>query len=253
MRQVALVTEYLGLNNEDPVLSDVRVRRALNHAVNVERILKNVLGGLGVRSVGAVPPGLPGGGEGVRYDWSPEKARALLREAGVPEDWTLTLWQRPAPLASQVLEAVQADLAAAGVHAEIRVRDWSALKASIDQGETPAFFINWYADYPDAENFLGPLFHSANVGGGGNRARFRNAAVDSMLERLERPRPPEERRALAAEIDRRVSAEAPWVYLWHPVKEIAVAERIRGFRPHPISTCERWLDVSAVDLAGAAR
>jgi peptide/nickel transport system substrate-binding protein/oligopeptide transport system substrate-binding protein len=252
-RQVALVTEYVGLNNEDPVLSDARVRRALNHAVNVERILGTVVGGLGVRSIGAVPPGLPGGGEGTRYGWDVERARALLREAGVPEDWELTLWQRPSPLASQVLEAVQSDLRAAGVDARIRVRDWSALKASVDQGETPAFFINWYADYPDAENFLIPLFHSGNAGGGGNRARFRDAAVDSLLDRLERPASPEERAGLAAEIDRRVSAQAPWIYLWHPVKEIAVSPRIRGYRPHPISTCERWLDVTAADAAEPAR
>jgi peptide/nickel transport system substrate-binding protein/oligopeptide transport system substrate-binding protein len=253
LRQVALVTEYVGLNNDDPVLADARVRRALNHAVNVDRILENVVGGLGVRSLGAVPPGLPGGGVGTRYDWDPARARALLEEAGVPADWTLTLWQRPNPLASQVLEAVQTDLGAAGVRAEIRVRDWSALKASIDQGETPAFFINWYADYPDPENFLVPLFHSRNVGGGGNRARFRDAAVDSLLDRLERPAPDPERRALAAEIDRRVSEQAPWIYLWHPVKEIAVSERIRGYRPHPIPTLERWLGVTAAAGDGPAR
>jgi ABC-type transport system substrate-binding protein len=253
VRQVAPVTEYIGLNNDDPVLSDARVRRALNHAVNVDRILESVVGGLGMRSVGAVPPGLPGGGAGTLYGWDPARARALLEEAGVPADWTLTLWQRPAPLASQVLEAVQADLAAAGIRAEIRVRDWSALKASIDQGETPAFFINWYADYPDPENFLVPLFHSRNAGGGGNRARFRDAAVDSLLDRLELPAPADERATLAAQIDRRVSVQAPWIYLWHPVKEIAVSERIRDYRPHPISTCERWLGVTAAPGDGPAR
>jgi hypothetical protein len=50
-----------------------------------------------------------------------------------------------------------------------------------------------------------------------------------------------------------VSAQAPWIYLWHPVKEIAVSPRIRGYRPHPISTCERWLDVTAADAAEPAR
>jgi peptide/nickel transport system substrate-binding protein/oligopeptide transport system substrate-binding protein len=242
-RQVALVTEYVGLNNDDPVLRDPRVRRALNHAVDVDLILEAVLGGRGVRAAGAVPPSLPGGGGGTPYAHDPALARRLLDEAGVPADWTLTLWQRPSPLGSQVLEAIQADLARLGVHAEIRLRDWNALKAAIDRGEPQAFFINWYADYPDAENFLVPLFHSSNIGGGGNRARFRDPEVDRDLERLDREADSVRRAALARDLDRRILERAPWIYLWHPVLEVAVAERIAGFRPHPVPSCERWLDV----------
>ena len=253
VRQVALVTEYIGLNNDDPVLSDVRVRRALNLAVNVDEILEHVLEGRGVRSGGAVPPSLLGGAEPASYPHDPEEAGRLLREVSLPPEWELELWQRPGPLAAQVLEAVQADLRRAGIESRIRIRDWSALKASIDRGETPAFFINWYADYPDAENFLVPLFHSSNVGGGGNRARFRDAEIDGLLESLDRE-PDATRRAEIAQIaDRRIHEAAPWIYLWHPVLEIAVGAGVKGYRPHPIPSCERWLDVvPAGERAGAA-
>jgi peptide/nickel transport system substrate-binding protein/oligopeptide transport system substrate-binding protein len=253
-REVALVTEYVGLNNDDAVLGDVRVRRALNHAIDVDLILKQVLGGRGVRSAGAVPPSLPGGGGGEPFTHDPKLARRLLDEAGVPEDWTLTLWQRPSPLASQVLEAIQADLTRLGVDAEIRLRDWSALKAAIDRGEPEAFFINWYADYPDAENFLVPLFHSSNIGGGGNRARFRDPTIDAELARLDQETDPDRRAELARDIDRRVWDNAPWIYLWHPILEVAVSERIEGFRPHPVPSCERWVDIAprAVAAAGAS-
>jgi peptide/nickel transport system substrate-binding protein/oligopeptide transport system substrate-binding protein len=249
LRQIALVTEYVGLDNEDPVLADVRVRRALNYGVNVAQILATVIEGRGVRSVGAIPPTLPGSGGSEPYEYDPERARALLAEANLPEDWTLELWQRPAPLASQVLEAIQADLKRIGVAASIRVRDWSALKASIDRGETQAFFINWYADYPDAENFLVPLFHSANIGGGGNRARFADAATDAALDALDSIEDAGDRARAASEIDRRVHDLAPWIYLWHPILEIAVAPRIEGYRPMPVSFCERWLDVRATPSA----
>lgn len=243
-RQVSLVTEYVGLNNEDPVLSDSRVRTALNHAVDVDLILEKVLGGRGVRSTGAVPPSLPGGGgRGLFFEHDPALARKLLEAAGVPDDWTLTLWQRPSPLASQVLEAIQSDLTKVGVTAEIRLRDWNALKSAIDRGEAQAFFINWYADYPDAENFLVPLFHSSNIGGGGNRARFRDPAVDADLVRLDRETDPDRRAALARDLDRRIQVAAPWIYLWHPILEVAVSERIEGFSLHPVPACERWLDV----------
>ncbi len=248
-RQVALVTEYVGLNHEDPVLGNADVRRALNLAVNVDLILEQVLSGRGVASVGSVPPNLPGGGTGEPYGHDPDRARAMLQAAGVPDDWTLELWQRPSPRVSEVLEAIQADLARVGVTAEIRLRDWSALKASIDAGETAAFFVNWYADYPDAENFLMPLFHSANIGGGGNRARFADPSVDDRLEGLDRIADPAARADSAAALDRDLHAVAPWIYLWHPVLEVAVSERLTGYRPHPVYSAERWLTVG---LSGAA-
>lgn len=249
-RQVALVTEYIGLNAEDPVLRNPDVRRALNLAVDVDLILERVLAGRGVASVGSVPPTLPGGGTGTAYGYDPVRARALLDTAGVPDDWTLELWQRPSPRVSEVLEAVQADLAGVGVHAEIRLRDWSALKASIDMGETAAFFVNWYADYPDAENFLVPLFHSSNIGGGGNRARYSNAGVDARLDALDRIADAEVRADSAAALDRDIHADAPWIYLWHPVLEVAVSERVTGYRPHPVYSAERWLGVGLNGASG---
>jgi peptide/nickel transport system substrate-binding protein/oligopeptide transport system substrate-binding protein len=242
-RQVVLAVEYVGLNNEDPVLRDPRVRKALNLAVNVELLLERVLDGRGVRALGAIPPGLPGGGRGEPFAYDPASARRLLAECAIPPGWELELWQRPSPLASQVLEAVQADLAAVGVKAVLRVRDWSALKASIDRGETPAFYANWFADYPDPENFLVPLFHSANIGGGGNRARFRDPAVDAALEAMERETDPAARAERCAEIDRRVHDACPWIYLWHPVSEVCVSERVEGYRPSVVPTAQRWLDV----------
>ena len=243
-RQIAHVTEYIGLNNEQPVLSDVRVRRALNHAVHVQRIMDTILEGRGVRSAGAIPPAIPGGRKDGAYEYDPEKARALLAEAKVPAGWKLEIWQRPSPIVSQVLEAVQADLRAVGVNAEILQRDWGALKASIDRGDTPAFYINWYADYPDPENFLVPLFHSTNIGGGGNRARFHEATVDSMLNALETERDAAKRESLAATIDARVHEAAPWIYLWHPLQEVVTSERVQGYRPHPVPSCERWIDIA---------
>lgn len=242
-RQVALVTDYIGLNHEDPVLRDSRVRRALNHAVHVDRILETILEGRGVRATGAVPPGIPGGGGGEPFAYDLDRAKALLAEANVPAEWTLQLWQRPNPIVSQVLEAVQADLRAVGVQAEILQRDWGALKAAIDRGETAAFYMNWYADYPDAENFLVPLFHSANIGGGGNRARLRDTRVDALLDRLESERDPDARAAMARAADSTIAAGAPWIYLWHPAQEVVTSERVTGWSPHPVPACERWIEI----------
>lgn len=248
-RQVLLAVEYVGLNVDDPVLRDPRVRRALNHAVDVDLILERVLEGRGVRAAGAVPPGLPGGGAGQPFAHDPDRAKRLLAEAGVPEGFELAIWQRPSALGSQVLEAIQADLAAVGVRAVLRVRDWSALKASIDAGDAAAFYANWFADYPDAENFLIPLFHSRNIGGGGNRARFHDPAIDAALDALERGEAGD-RAAACADLDARIHAEAPWIYLWHPASEVVASERVEGYRPFSVPAAQRWLEIRP---AAAAR
>jgi ABC-type transport system substrate-binding protein len=67
--------------------------------------------------------------------------------------------------------------------------------------------------------------------------------VDAGLERLEGGAEPEARAELAARLDREIHAQAPWIYLWHPVLELLVSDRIRGYRPHAIPSAERWLDV----------
>ena len=105
-RQVLLAVEYVGLNNEDRVLRDPRVRRALNLAVNVDLLLERVLGGRGVRASGAIPPGLPGGGRGEAFAFDPAAARRLLAECKVPSDWGRAV-AGPGPIASQVLEAIR--------------------------------------------------------------------------------------------------------------------------------------------------
>jgi peptide/nickel transport system substrate-binding protein/oligopeptide transport system substrate-binding protein len=140
----------------------------------------------------------------------------------------------------------QADLAAVGVKAVLRVRDWSALKTSIDHGETPAFFANWYADYPDPENFLAPLFHSRNIGGGGTARASTMPAIDSALDALERETDPAARAERSAAIDRSVHEACPWIYLWHPASEVCVSERLEGYRPSTVPAAQRWLDVRLV-------
>lgn len=250
-RQVLLATEYIGLNCEDPVLRDPRLRVALNEAVDVNTILQTIMGGRGERAQGSVPPGIPGGGAGILYDYAPESARRRLAEVNVPSGWKLQMWQRPNPLVSQVLEAVQANLKAVGIESEIFQRDWGALKASIDQGEAQSFYMNWYADYPDPENFLVPLFHSSNIGGGGNRARFRDAGIDVRLRQLEALTSPEARFRLARELDSEIHSKAPWIVLWHPVQEIATSNRVTNWTPHPVASCERWIDIAPVAAVNA--
>jgi peptide/nickel transport system substrate-binding protein len=114
----ALQYMWLGMNTEHPKLQDIRVRKAIQHAVDVESILQGAYSGVTERAYGIVPPPLPGKRDTTKLDYNPDKSRALLAEAGVSglEVELKTLNVQARVLAAQV---IQANLAAVGVTANV--------------------------------------------------------------------------------------------------------------------------------------
>jgi peptide/nickel transport system substrate-binding protein/oligopeptide transport system substrate-binding protein len=221
---------YIGLNNGREPLSDVRVRRAINLAVDVDQIIGVLAAGQGIPAGGSIPPGLGGYVDREPYGHDPERARELLREAGYGDGFTMEIWQRDSPEGNRILEAVQGYLLQVGITVKLVKREWSAFKEAVSQGRVDAFFLDWYADYPDAENFLYPLFHSDNKGGGGNRVFYDNADVDSLIELAGRTIDDDECERLYARVDSLIHDEAPWLYLYFPKVFHAVSPDVTGYR-----------------------
>lgn len=241
----SLNVSYLGFQNQTPPFDDPRVRRALNLAIDREAILEKVLHGNGILAAGSVPPGLPGGGSrSDPYLYDPDEARRLLREAGYGQGFETEIWQRDNVEVTRILEAVQGYWAQVGVRAKLITREWTAFKQAVNHRSAPVFFLDWWADYPDAENFLFPLFHSSNWGGGGNRACYSSPEVDELIETSHRTPEEAERIRLYRKIDSAVHAQAPWVYLWFGKVTYGVSARIQGFRPSPIYIGNRYTDVA---------
>ena len=86
------------------------------------------------------------------------------------------------PTYVRIAETMQAYLAQVGVRAKIIQREAATTRGAARKGETDMILKDWYADYPDAENFLGPLLHSANKGVGGNVSFFANAEYDRLVD-----------------------------------------------------------------------
>lgn len=239
----ALTTYYLALNNTKPQFQDPRVRRALNHAVDVERIAEVIYPFESVLSHGPIPPGLPGYREDGRpYGHDPERARALLAEAGA-EGLTFDVYFRTLALNQRFLEAVQANLAAIGVTMNLRQRDWTAVRQSMQQGELDAYLANWLADYPDADNFLYPLFYSQNAGAGGNAAFYSDATVDSLIVAAQGTLDDAERTRLYAEADSLIFADAPWIFTVHPVDADLVQPWVEGYEIPLVFYANKWTGV----------
>jgi peptide/nickel transport system substrate-binding protein/oligopeptide transport system substrate-binding protein len=240
----ALITYYLALNNQKPKFRDPRVRRALNYAVDIAGIAKVIYPGEVAVSHGPVPPGLPGYREdGKPYGFHPDSARALLAVAGA-EGLTFDVFFRSLAINQRFLEAVQANLADVGVTMNLRQRDWTAVRQAMQRGELDAYLANWYADYPDAENFLYPLFYSEMAGAGGNAAFYSDATVDSLILSARRTLDDEARIAMYARADSLIFAGVPWIFTVHPIDYDMVQQWVEGYENPQVFYEQKWLDVS---------
>ena len=242
VEKAALRVVYVALNNRRGPLRDARVRRAINHGVNVPEILATVYGGRGVPAHGAIPPGLAGSDTTRRgYGYDPAAARALLAEAGYSGGIDVRLWRTGTNVElSRVAQAIQAQLAGVGVRVELVERDASSQREAARKGEADMVILDWWADYPDADNFLYPLFYSGSAGPGGNYAFYADPGTDSLILRARRTTNDTARTTLYRRIDERVYRAAPWLYLWFPTDLWARRPELVGWDLPVIFNGQRW-------------
>ena len=242
-RRPGLKDLYVAINTTRGPLKDVRVRRALNHAVDVPTLLGTVMADRGVLAAGSVPPGLLGyDSTRAPYGYDPAKAKQLLTEAGYPDGFPVKLWRTQRAELARLAQSIQQNLAEVGIRAEIVERDASSARAAVRNGEADLFLTDWWADYPDPENFNYPLFHSRNKGPGGNYAFLSDAALDSMILRARATTDETEKARLSRDIDARVFEAAPWIFLWFPVDIWASQPDVTGWRFPLVFTGQRWME-----------
>jgi len=242
LEKPALRVVYVALNNRRGPLRDVRVRQAINAAVNVPELLARVYGGRGILARGAIPPGLAGSDTGRRgHAYDPAEAKRLLAAAGYGGGIELQLWRAAANVElSRVAQAIQAQLEPVGVRVELVERDASSQREAARKGETDMVILDWWADYPDADNFLYPLFYSGSFGPGGNYAFYSDPVTDSLILRARRTTDDARRTDLYRRIDERVFRAAPWLYLWFPKDLWARRPDVAGWDIPVIFNGQRW-------------
>ena len=220
---------YVAINTTRGPLRDARVRQAINHAVDVRTILDQHVGGRGTLAGGVIPPSLEGADTTRRYAYDAAKAKQLLAEAGFPNGIEVELWSSQTPPMPRIAEAIQSYLGAAGIRAKLVQREAAAMRDASRKGETDLTLKDWFADYPDAENFLYPLLHSANKGVGGNVSFYQNPNYDKVVDASRREQDDARRAELYAQADAIEFADAPMLYLYFYKDLNAVQPWIEGY------------------------
>ncbi len=245
MSTPALELVYIGINTTRGPLADVRVRQAINDAIDIDRVIERLVSGRGTRAAGVIPPALAGYDSTRKaYPYDPAKAKQLLAAAGYPKGIDIELWVSMTPIYQHIAETVQAYLNAVGIRTKIVQRDAATARAASRKGQTDMILKDWYADYPDAEDFLYPLLHSANRGAGGNISFFANPTFDSVVTASRHELDETKRDALYRTADSIAFAQAPMVFLYFYNELYAVQPWVKGFVPPVIFNGQRWLDVT---------
>ena len=227
---------YMALNAKNEFLSDVRVRKAVQMAINVDAIVASIYSGDAIVENGVIPEGVWGFNKDLqRPAYDPDAAKALLAEAGYSDgqiSFELAMDSSSSSNTQLVYQVVQQNLQAIGVNATIRAYDESSWLDLRKAGEMDSFIANWTMDYNDPANIMYTFFGSAaktsirSLNYANEEVMARVAAASSITDDAERMA---EYQALEKQI---VEEDAAWVPLLGNVHLFAVGERVESFIPY---------------------
>lgn len=224
---------YFAINNLDPILKDVRVRQALNYAVDRDAICKTILKGFARPIDSPMAFSVNGYAPVKGYDYDPDKAKALLAEAGWEDKGAgkvrekdgkkleIKIWSPNGryPMDLKTAEAVQAYLSAVGIDAKLSTMDWAAYLAATSQkpedNKSQVFLMGWSPSTGDSDWVLRPLFHTNEwVPGGNNRSFYSNSDVDKYVDIGMTENDPEKRREAYRQAQELIVKDAGWITMF---------------------------------------
>ena len=241
LRQEGLNVGYLALNTTKPPFNDVRVRRAINMAVDKRAIIDAVYGGAGSVAKNPVPPTLWSYNESVQdYVYDPAQALKLLVEAGHPQGFETDLWYMPVsrpynPNAKRIAEMIQVDLNKIGIRTRLVTDEWSQYRAKLQNGQHSMALYGWTGDNGDPDNFMHILLGcTAARSGGNNVSKWCDPEYDKLVTRAKLTSNQSEREQLYRQAQEIFKREAPWVPLAHSVVFMATRKGVTGFKMDPL-------------------
>jgi peptide/nickel transport system substrate-binding protein len=239
-------TIFLVLNTQWGPLKDVRVRQAVNYAINKRAVLSSILFDLGTVAVSPCPPMMFGHQPVASGGWpyNPIKAKQLLEEAGYPNGFEVEFFAPTGRYIQdfQFAQAIAAQLQNVGIRANVSTMDWPSYVGMIltpfERTRVQMIVLGWAWPVLDCDGALYGQFHSSQQPPAGlGPAFYKNERVDRLLEEGRRSVDAQRRRAIYREAQQMIWNDAPWVFLWTQKWYVATVKNLEGVRVLPI---EKW-------------
>ena len=234
IRTPNFATTYVGFNTAKAPFDDVRVRQAINYAVNMDAIVNAVYMGTGAPSKGPLGPNVWASNQNLEpYGYNVERAKELMAEAGYADGFSTTIWTNENQSRIDIAEILQNQLREIGINADAQVLEWGAYLDGTAAGEHQMFILGWVTVTGDPDYGLYALFHSSQHGEAGNRTFYTNPRVDELLDIGKVSIDADEREAAYLEAQELIRDDAPWIFTWTGEELTATAGNVVGFRNHP--------------------
>ena len=240
LMQSSLNVGYLAMNMDKPPFDNLKVRLAINHAIDKATIIEQLYQGTGIPAKNPIPPTLWSYDDSIEeYEYNPELAKQLLAEAGHPNGFETTLWALPVPRpyipnGRALAEAIQADLQNVGIEAKIVTHDWQTYLEKTGNGEHDMAMLGWIASEGDPDNFFYYLLSKTYAEKPAfNIAFYRSDEMQEVLERARMSTSQAERSELYRQAQAIFHRDAPWVPLAHAQRLLVINRRVKNLRLSP--------------------
>jgi len=240
LEQAGLNVGYLAYNTTKKPFDDVRVRKAINMAINKQAIIDAVYLSSGVAAKNPIPPTQWSYNNAIKDDpFDPAAAQKLLAAAGLPNGFTTDLWAMPVqrpynPNAKRIAELMQADLAKIGVKAEIKSFEWGEYRKRMQAGEHQMGMLGWTGDNGDPDNFLHTLLGcDAAKSNGSNVAKFCFQPFEDLVLKAKTITNTAERTKLYEQAQVVFKEQAPWFTIAHAVQLKPMRKEVIDFKLSP--------------------
>lgn len=228
---------WVGLNLELEQFQNIKVRQAMNYAIDRDSMVSSILFGSGAPANQPIGEGLPGRAPSAdSYNYDPEKAKRLMSEAGYPNGFEVNFFvptsgsgmQEPVAMGT----AIQSYLAAIGIKVKIEQLDWGTFLGKLGPGATKSgmdmWELSWMNTSLDPSLVLGPLLTTGSFPPGFNTGFYSNKQVDKLVADAAAEKDPAARIALFEKASALVNADAPWLFINNGKAVYAAAAGVKG-------------------------
>ena len=224
---------YVFMNVQVKPFNNPLVRQALNYAIDTAKIQKLFYGQ--ARPLNQVfPVGMPGHVDGATfYSYDPAKAKQLLTQAGYPKGFSVTFYTHNVDPMPKLAQSIQNDLSQVGIKAQIKQLAEAPYWGLIERqsAKVPIGLTDWYMDYPDPSDWIGPLFSksAATTDGSANVSWWWNPQVEALYAQSQPMAPGAARTKLYSQMQQIIMQQAPIIPLYQPVLTTMSSKNTGGF------------------------
>ncbi len=243
-------TGYLAFNYKVKEFLDKRVRQAIAHAINKKAIVDALYGGTGLVATQFQPPPLWGYDKGLKdYEYNPERARQLLKDAGFGQGlkeitWDdghkepLQFWYMPVsrpyyPNPKEIAEAMAADLAKVGITVQLQTVDWTTYLDKRNNGQLPLYMLGWTGDNGDPDNFVCYFFCSP---GASREGFYANPTLAEVLLQAQKLTNRARRAELYRKAEQMIHDDVARIFIANNQPPLPFLKKVKGYVANPTNT-----------------